>query len=300
MVRPMPLPHIAYGTPRRLPKAADLPGRVVVLDIAFAAETGGASFVKVTGKFIDGLGDRLAMWIDHHDHVLHARYADDPRFVLATKAQHPACPEMITPERVQQAGPVDTVCCHTDFDGLCAAAKWIRGGIEPYEGADADARAIDTRMGTPSARGELIDQALRGRPRDDGLRGLIVRYLSRGASDEGLLGPVHDAAARYRRSEAEARRLSAGYRVYDDVAVVDATVRERSYDKTQLLLIGQERARISVVYDESTVTCAARFDSGVDLLVAFGLEGGMPTRVSLPRKKLPFVLERLGVAGAVV
>ncbi|MFK7986833.1 MAG: hypothetical protein AB8I08_12480 [Sandaracinaceae bacterium] len=292
----MPLPHIAYGTPRRLPKAADLPGRVVVLDIAFAAETGGASFKKVTGKFIDGLGDRLAMWIDHHDHVLHAEYADDPRFVLATKAQHPACPEMVTPERVAAAGKVDTVCCHTDFDGLCAAAKWIRGGEEPYEGADADARAIDTRMGTPSPRGAMLDRALRGRPRDDGLRGLIVRYLANGAVDDGLLGPIKDAAELFAKSEAEARRLSSGYRVLGEVALVNATERERSYDKTQLLLIGQERARISVVYDESTVTCAARFDSGVDLLQAFGLEGGMPTRVSLPRKKLGFVLERLGVS----
>ena len=95
----MGYPEIAYGTPRKLPKAKELSGRVVVLDIAFAAETGGASFEKVTGKLIDGLGDRLAMWIDHHDHARHVEYADDPRFVLSTKAEHPACPEMVTEER---------------------------------------------------------------------------------------------------------------------------------------------------------------------------------------------------------
>ncbi|HEY8432133.1 MAG TPA: hypothetical protein VIL20_27340 [Sandaracinaceae bacterium] len=289
----MVFPEIAYGTPRKLPSAKELRGRVVVLDIAFAAETGGASFEKVTKRFIDGLGPRLAMWIDHHDHVRHGEFASDPRFVLATKAAHPACPEMVTPERVAAAGPIDTICCHVDFDGLCAAAKWIRGGEEPYPGADEDARAIDTRMGTPSERAAAIDRALRARPRDDGLKGLVVRFLVTG--DAGLWEPIAEAAEQFRVSENEARRLAKGYRVVNDVAVVDASVRNAPYDKTLLLLLGQERARIAVVHDETTVTCAARFDSGVDLLALFELEGGMPTRVSLPKKKLATVLEKLGV-----
>ncbi|MEC7525701.1 MAG: hypothetical protein VYE22_37810 [Myxococcota bacterium] len=289
----MGYPEIAYGTPRKLPKAKELSGRVVVLDIAFAAETGGASFEKVTGKFIDGLGDRLAMWIDHHDHARHVEYADDPRFVLSTKAEHPACPEMVTEERVRAAGRVDTICCHIDFDGLCAAAKWIKGGIEPYEGADADARAIDTRMGEPSPRAATIDRALRGKPRDDGLKGLVIRYLVSG--DAALWEPIADAAKVFEISEREARRLAGGYEVVGDVAVVDASEHRGPYDKTLLLLIGQERARIAVVHDRSTVTAAARFDSGVNLLELFGLEGGMPTRVSVPKKRLPKVLEALGV-----
>jgi len=49
-----------------------------------------------------------------------------------------------------------------------------------------------------------------------------------------------------------------------------------------------------VVYDKTTVTAAARFDSGVDLLKMLGLEGGMPTRVSVSVGRLNFVLERLG------
>ena len=289
----MTFPRIAYGTPRKLPSARDLEGRVVVLDIAFAAETAGSSFEKVTKRFIDGLGPRLAMWIDHHDHVRHAEYASDPRFVLSTKAEHPACPEMVTPERVAMAGPIDTICCHVDFDGLCAAAKWIRGGVEPYEGADADARAIDTRMGVPSERAATIDRALRGRPRDDGLKGMVVRFLATG--DRGLWEPIEKAAEHFRVMDTEARRLAKSYQVVKDVAVVDATVRSAPYDKTLLLLLGQERARIAVVHDETTVTCAARFDSGVNLLETFGLEGGMPTRVSVPKKELASVLVRLGV-----
>lgn len=289
----MAFPRIAYGTPRKLPSAKELEGRVVVLDIAFAAETAGSSFEKVTKRFLDGLGPRLAMWIDHHDHVRHAEYASDPRFVLSTKAEHPACPEMVTPERVAAAGPIDTICCHVDFDGLCAAAKWIRGGVEPYEGADADARAIDTRMGVPSERAATIDRALRARPRDDGLKGMVVRFLATG--DRGLWQPIEKAAEHFRIMDDEARRLAKSYQVVKDVAVVDATVRSAPYDKTLLLLLGQERARIAVVHDETTVTCAARFDSGVNLLETFGLEGGMPTRVSVPKKELDSVLVRLGV-----
>ena len=268
----------------------------MVLDVAFAAAgAGGASFERTTKPFIDGLGERLAMWIDHHDHQKHALYAEDTRFVLCTKAQHGACPEMVTPALVERAGVVDTICCHTDFDGLCAAAKWVRGGAEPYPGADADARAIDTRLGTPSELAQTIDRALRGKPTDEGLRGLIVRFLAEGAEDKGLFAPIEAAAQIFKSHEEEARRLAHTYEIYGDVAVVDASVARTHYDKTLLLLLGQERATISVVHDKTTVTAAARFDSGVDLLKLLGLEGGMPTRVSVSVGKLKFVLERLGV-----
>jgi hypothetical protein len=289
----MDFPHLAYGTPRKLPKAKDLPGRVVVLDVAFAADTAGASFEKTTKPFLDGLGERLAMWIDHHDHERHADYADDPRFVLRTKAQHGACPELVTPERVAWAGRVETVCCHVDFDGLCSAAKWIRDGIEPYEGSDDDARAIDTRMGEASERAVIVDRALRARPRDDALKGLVVRYLARGASDRGLLGDIERAAEGLRALENESKRLASRYRVEGDVALCDARNREGPYEKTLLLLLGQEIAPISVVLDETTVTAAARFDSGIDLVSLLGLEGGMPTRVSVPAKQVKSVLKKL-------
>lgn len=287
-------PFLAYATPRKLPKAKDVPGRVVVLDIAFAADSGSVSFAKTTKPFIDGLGPRLAMWVDHHDHVLHAEYAKDPRFVLATKAEHGACPEMVTPERVAQAGVIDSIACHTDFDGLCSAAKWIRAGVEPYLGADDDARAIDTRMGVPSERAAVIDRAIRARPREDALRGIIVRFLAGGAEDGGLWADLRKIADEVRVLEDEARRLSRSYVVEHDLAVVDARgLAGSSYDRTLLLLLGQERARISVVHDDSSVTAAARFDSGVDLLALLGIEGGMPTRVSVPASRLEEVLLKL-------
>ena len=113
---PPTLPRFAFLTPRTLPPAAKLEGRVAVLDVAFASEGGGASFEKTTLPFINGLGSRLAAWVDHHDHERHADYAGDSRFILTTKAQHGACPELVTPEVVRAAGPVDTVAMHLDLD----------------------------------------------------------------------------------------------------------------------------------------------------------------------------------------
>jgi len=276
-------------------------GRVVVLDVAFASEASGGGFDKITRPFIETLGSRLAAWVDHHDSTEHARYAGDPRFVLATKAEHGACPEMVTPDLVAKVGPVDTIVCHTDFDGLVSAAKWIRGGVEPYPGADDDAWAIDTRLRRAGALGERFDRALRARPHDHGLFGLVVRHLATGLSDPSLWEAVDAAAAELLPIEAETRKLAERYvRVPPGVAVVDITPSGDApvprVDKTQLLLLGQEREPVSIVIDRDTITVAARFDSGLDFLKLLGLSGGMPTRVSVPRARLGDLLRALGVS----
>lgn len=290
--------HFHYGTPRKLPRARELSGRVVVLDIAFAGGTGETSFEKVTLPLIEGLGDRLAAWVDHHDHERHVDYAGDPRFVLSTKAEHGACPEMITQALVERVGQVNTIVCHTDFDGLASAAKWKRGGVEPYPGCDDDARAIDTRVGLPSSIGSRFDRALRARPRDYGLFGLIIQHLSTGLSDAGLWGPVDAAGDELIPIEQETRRAAASYRRYPGVAVVDVRQGYKAIDKTMLLLLGQEREAVSVVIDVHNVSVAARFDSGFNFLEMFNMTGGMPTRVSVPHKLLKVVLSKLGVSAA--
>jgi len=278
---------VVLGTPRKLPRADALPGRVVVLDIAFAASGTGASFEKVTAPFLRGLGDRLVRWIDHHDHAYHARYAGDPRFVLATKAQHGACPEMVTAALVAEAGPVDTVVCHNDLDGLYAAAKWIRGGIEPYAGADDDARAVDTRLGQPSPRGEIVDRALRVYGRDEAYQLRVVDWLVAGAPDGEFAETLAQAAAEYTRvADATEALAEARYELHGHVAVCDVgDVPGRQFDKTALLLLGQQRARVSMVLDAHNVTLAAAFDSGLDFLALLRVGGGMPTRVSVPRSR---------------
>jgi hypothetical protein len=289
--------HLAFGTPRKLPKPGSLDGRVVVLDIAFAGAGTGGGFPKITLPFIDGLGARLGMWVDHHDSAEHVLYQDDPRFVLATKAEHGACPEMITPELVARAGKIDTIVCHTDFDGLASAAKWIRDGVEPYPGCDDDARAVDTRIGTPSQVGERIDRAVRARFRDQGLFGVIIRHLASGLSDATLWEPIDRAAEELVPVERETRRAALAYkRLEPGVALVDVSEGYTRIDKTLLLLLGQEREAVSVVVDRENVSVAARFDSGKNFVELLGLGAGMPTRVSLPRPQLPRVLKALGVS----
>ena len=91
---------VALATPRNLPSALRLPGRVVILDLAFSntKSKSAGSHRSVTHKLISNLGPRLVTFLDHHDSVFHKDFADDDRFYLATKAEHGACPEMITPE----------------------------------------------------------------------------------------------------------------------------------------------------------------------------------------------------------
>lgn len=288
--------ELAFASPRKLPKVRDLKGHVAVLDIAFASEAGGHRFETVTLPFINALGPRLRAWIDHHDSIHHKLFEMDERFVLSTKAEHPACPEMITPERIARAGHVDTIVCHGDFDGLASCAKWMRGGREPYPGCDTDARAIDTRMGTPSPIAERIDRAIRARGRDNALLGIIVRHLAGGLSDASLWQPIDEAGEALAVLEAEARRLAASFYIAEPgIALVDCSDKKRAYDKTLLLLLGQERVPMAAVIDGDTVTFAARFDSGINFLERFGISGGMPTVVSIQREKLESALRALGL-----
>lgn len=291
------MPHLAFGSPRVLPKVKNLVGRVVVVDVAFAATVGSSiSYDAVTLPFLTALGDRLAAWVDHHDHERHGDHRGDPRFVLATKAEHGACPEMITKEVVERAGKVDTIVCHGDFDGLASAAKWMRGGLEPYPGCDLDARAIDTRLGVPSALATRFDRAIRARSRDQALFGIIVRHLATGLSDPSLWEPIDAAGAQIAPLEERARRLAQRYeKLAGDVAIVDVSERDGSYDKTLLLMLGQERARAACVIDGDSATFAARFDSGINFLALFGISGGMPTVVSIQRSKLAAALAALAV-----
>jgi hypothetical protein len=282
----------AFLTPRNLPKADTLPGRVAVLDIAFAAEGGGSSFEGVTLPFIRALGPRLAAWVDHHDHERHAEFASDARFVLATKAEHGGCPEMVTPEVVAAAGPVDTVAVHVDLDGLYAGAKWALRGEEPYPGADADARAVDTRRGEPGRVAARIDRALRARFRDEALKHRVVQFLISRTRAPQHWEEIDTAARLIDPLLDQAHKIAERYRVDGQVAYVEARS-SAPYDKTELLLIGQRRAAVAVVRDSGSLSIAADFDSGLDFVKLLGLGGGMPTRVSVPEARLDEVMQKL-------
>jgi hypothetical protein len=286
------IPELVFTTPRHLPDAKKLRGRVAVLDIAFAADGMGTPFEETTGAFIRALGGRLAAWVDHHDHEKQEQYKADPRFVLATKAEHGACPEMVTPAVVKEAGPIDTLVCHVDLDGLYAAAKWILDGEEPYPGADDDARAVDTRIGAPGPTGEIVDKALRAHFRDEGLKHRIVRWLVDKMKDKALGKEIAEAARDFDQMAEEAQRLAGSYEPRGKAVYVEVNAK-RPYDKTLLLLEGQKRAPVAIVRDAGMITVAAAFDSGIDFVKLLGLGGGMPTRVSLPESRLEEVLRKL-------
>jgi len=297
MVPDVPVPQLWFASPRVLPRADKLHGRVVVLDIAFAATVGtSVSFDLVTKPFLDGLGSRLAAWVDHHDHERHAEFAHDPRFVLATKAQHGACPEMVTPELVRQTGPIDCICTHVDLDGLYAAAKWILDGKEPYAGADDDARAVDTRIGVPGAIATRIDRALRAKFRDDQLKRAVVLWLVGGMQPGTHDDVIREAAADFERREARTHEIARRYAIRGRVAVVDTTGLEGQFDKTDLLLEGQARAPVAIVRDSGMLTIAAAFGSGWDFVTMFELGGGMPTRISIPDARLDDVIAKINAA----
>ncbi len=279
------VPHLVFASPRSLPKTTRLEGRVVVLDIAFAATVGASvSFDSITLPFIQTLGDRLAAWVDHHDHDRHCDYLDDPRFFLATKAQHGGCPEMISEDIVRLAGPVDTIVCHLDLDGLYAAAKWMLGGVEPYRGADIDARCVDTRVGVPGPKARLIDRALRARFRDANLKRAVVMWLVEGL--DVYKTTIDSAAEEFAVRDEGTRYWSERFAKRGRVAVVQIQPGSDPYDKTDLLLRGQQDAEVAIVQDSGMVTIAAKYDSGWDFVRLLRLGGGMPTRVTVPESRL--------------
>jgi hypothetical protein len=218
--------------------------------------------------------------------------------VLATKAQHGACPEMVTPELVRTTGPIDTILTHVDLDGLYAAAKWVLAGIEPYAGADADARAVDTRVGTPGPIAARIDRALRARFRDDQLKRAVVQFLVAGMKPGVHDDVIADAAAEFDRRDSVTQELAKRFTVRGRVAVVDTQGASGQFDKTDLLLIGQQKAQVSIVRDSGMLTIAAPFDSGWDFVTMFELGGGMPTRVTIPEQKLDTVVAKINDAPA--
>jgi len=291
------MPHLVFASPRMLPRPSALTGRVVVLDVAFAATVGSSiSFEATTLPFLTGLGDRLAAWVDHHDHERHGDYAADRRFVPATKAQHGAGPGMVTPDLVRTVGPIDTICTHVDLDGLYAAAKWILGGVEPYPGADDDARAVDTRIGTPGPTATRIDHALRARFRDDQLKRAVVWWLAGGMKPGTHADVIAEAAREFEIRAQGTAALAARFAIKGRVAWVDSAVTAQPFDKTDLLLAGQDKAPVSMVKDSGMLTIAAAFGSGWDFVRLLELGGGMPTRVTVPESRFVEALRRINDA----
>ena len=255
-------------------------GRVAVVDVAFA---GGENFEKSTVPFLEALGQRLAIWIDHHEHpVGWARYRDDPRFVLVPNRTAHACPELVTPEVVARAGPVDVVVAHADFDGLLSAVKFMRGGIAPWPEADEDARAADSpgRGHAFSSRARVIAEALDHAASEfrtaqrESLRQEIAAALVSGSVPAALQRRLEELAREHEEALAPVDALAAGAR--EEAAGVLVARVEKALPrpvKKALLSRLEERAPVGVVVEGRAVT-AATFRGDIDLALCDELTAG--------------------------
>jgi hypothetical protein len=265
--------------PGKLP-APPSQGRVAVVDVAFA---GGENFEKSTLPFLDALGDRLAIWIDHHEHPLGwARFRDDPRFVLVPNRIAHACPELVTPEVVRKAGRVDVIVAHADLDGLLSAVKFLRGGSPPWPEADEDARAADSpgRGHAISARAARLSDALDHAAAElrtaqrESLRQEIVRALASGETPPALQRRIDDLAREHREALAPVDALAASAREEARGVLVARVPKALARPvKKALLSRLEERAPVGVVIEGRAVT-AATFRDGLDLSLCDALPAG--------------------------
>ena len=265
--------------PGKLP-APPAQGRVAVVDVAFA---GGENFEKSTLPFLDALGDRLAIWIDHHEHpVGWARFRNDRRFVLVPNRIAHACPELVTPEVVRQAGHVDVIVAHADLDGLLSAVKFLRGGSPPWPEADEDARAADSpgRGHAISSRAARLSDALDHATAElrtaqrEALRQEIVRALASGHMPPALQRRIDDLAREHREALAPVEALAANAREEArGVLVVRVPKALARPVKKALLSRLEERAPVGVVIEGRAVT-AATFRDHLDLSLCDDLPAG--------------------------
>ncbi|GAC1345879.1 MAG: hypothetical protein NVSMB23_22630 [Myxococcales bacterium] len=266
--------------PASLPPAPD--GRVAVVDLAFA---GADNFERTTVPFLEALGDRLAIWIDHHEHpVGWARVRGDPRFLLVPNREAHACPELVTQAVVQRAGAVDVVVAHADLDGLLSAVKFLRGGQPPWPEADEDARASDSpgRGHALSAFGRLVQDALgeaqaslRTKQRESLRQELLAALVALPRPlPAALRARLEQLAADHAKTVAPARALADQAREEAGGVLVVRVPKDLGRTlKKQLLFLLEEKAAVGVVVEGKAIT-AATFRESIDLSRCEDLSAG--------------------------
>jgi hypothetical protein len=270
--------------PRHLPPVP--PGNTVVLDVAFAADN---QWKSKTKPFVQALGDRLRAYVDHHEHVeAWAAYAKDPRFVLVTNQIAHACPELVTQALVERTGAIDTIVAHHDFDGLVSALKWMNGGVEPWEHADEDARAIDSpgrghRLGAFGARvAYAVDEVLSQTDRDAEQK--FLTSLARDwLADPELRGRRQELdvlGQQARHAEDEGLRLCEAHGALEvpGVFVVRLPRKLDNRMRRNVLMAAEARASIGALHEPDPMggawLTAATFDVRIDLAKIPALSGG--------------------------
>jgi hypothetical protein len=268
--------------PQELPPVPER-GRLALVDLAFA---NGEAFERVTKPLIDAAGERLSIWIDHHDHEVWPRYRDDPRFRLVSKVEARACPQLVDPEIVARAQPVEHLWAHADFDGCVAAAKFLLEGRSPYPEADEDARWADApgHGFSVSERGRRLawamDEAsvqLKSGPYIDLLFG-IVRSLVDGQEPASLKRQLDElAAGQVQRQERLRETYFEGLtRPHPELLLLELGKNVEKSDKKFLLREMEKRARVAAIDEKGHFTVATFHDEGprgIDLRQVPGLKG---------------------------
>lgn len=221
--------------------------------------------VEMTKRFYESLGSRLKVWYDHHE-GWHTPEMND----LTTS----------------QGGKVIAQTARA-----CAAML----GHSSDELVQ-DAIVADTRTGTLSSRGQLIEQACKANMADDSIRVAAVKWL---LGDESQKAILEKAAEKYVEIQKDTERLASAYVITGKVAVIDTRSMSvyGSFDMTQLLLAGQKKVAYSVALftdpkkKEDRVVIATQ--SGKNLVELFGLPSGAPFRVDLEVARLLEVMEKL-------
>jgi len=255
--------------PHKLPA-----GRFAVVDVAFAS---GERFAE-TLRFITEHGADLATWVDHHKHDGWTQFSADARFVLVPNVRAHACPELVTPEVVTRAGPVQRVLAHSDFDGLMSAVNWLRGGEPPYPEANEDARAADSpgRGHHFTPRGRRLQDALEEHrdkahtPQRHALLTEVALSLVSGVESEDLKARLDDLAVRASKAVKKAQQLvETGRPELPGIFVVRHPGNLAARLKKSVLLLAEERAPVGVVIEavESGFfhVTAATFREDIDL-----------------------------------
>ncbi len=271
------IPTTFVERPDRLPPLAG--DRIVILDVAFASRDG---FVRATEPFLREAGDRIALWLDHHDHPQWPAMKGDPRFVLVPRRDARACPQLITSALVQRIGPVDGIIAHADFDGCMAAAKYLRGGHDPYSGSDEDARFADApgKGFSCTARGLGYLNAvewLRHRGDSAALMAFLSELLE--VLVNGVETPDFATKCAALGSElAEHRKALAPHlgraaRPHSEILFLRCDGLSGP-DKKFVLRELEERARVAVVFEGGYTTAATFDDERLDLAAMAGMDGG--------------------------
>jgi hypothetical protein len=281
-------PKLLWVThPRHLPPSPTS-GRAVVVDVAFAAA---GQWRSKTRPFIEGMGEHLIRYIDHHEHKeAWAAYGADPRFLLVPNRVAHACPELVTEALMAEIGHVDVVVAHHDFDGLVSAVKVLTRGRAPWPAADEDARAVDSpgRGHTLSPFGQGIadamDEAAVTMERADALA-FNTRLAWALAADGDHLQPalaeeVRALADRSAAASAAAKRTVAarGKLEAEGVFVVRVDEKQDNRMRRNLLVLAEERAAVGALFEPEAQggawLTAATFDERLDLEDVAGFEGG--------------------------